>query len=197
MPVCVACGLRFPSPAGGGGARGGGLPHIAVRIGGEGVDETLEGGEEAQHFLVIEGAGEAEVADIVGGQVRGALLRGGAEEGVMRARGVLEVAPEAVAAMWGAGGPARQVVARLAQASFEDLPGIVATERRFIQPEPGEVEATDAVRRIQRAEEDFGAIGQRQMPLDLLETLDERGVLTPGERVLFQQLEEGALGGVA
>ncbi len=62
------------------------LGDVAAFRGVECVDEALEGGEEAEDFLVVEGAGETEVGDVVGREVGGVLLRGGAVKGVVGAR---------------------------------------------------------------------------------------------------------------
>ena len=58
---------------------------IATLGGVEGIHQPLEGGEEAKDFLVVKCAAEAEVGDVVGRQIRGVLLRGGAVERVVGA----------------------------------------------------------------------------------------------------------------
>jgi hypothetical protein len=46
---------------------------------------ALEGGEEAEDFLVVEGAAEAEIGDVVGREVGGVLVCGGAVEDMVGA----------------------------------------------------------------------------------------------------------------
>src|SRR5690242_78302 len=167
---------------------GGRVGEVAAEGRLEGVDESLEGGEEAVELLVGEGSGVAELGDEVVGEVGQVGGGGGAVEGVVGGGVLLEVAPEVVAAVRGAGGPAGGGVAALAQAAFEHFPGVVAGERGFVEPEPGEVEAAGVIGVFYGAEEHFAAVGEGEAPL---------GFEVGGDEPAREELEEGAGGGVA
>jgi hypothetical protein len=118
---------------------------VALWAGVEGVDESLKGDKETFDFLEREGAAVAELRAEARWEVDGVVVGGGANEGVIATRLSFEVEPEAVAAMRCAGGPGGGGEAALAQATFEHFPSVVASERCFVEPEPGEVEAAGVV----------------------------------------------------
>src|SRR5579859_3509243 len=163
------------------------IAQMSLRGGVEAVDEALEGDKQTFDLLQREGATVAKLRDVVGREVPGVDVGSGAKERMTGAGPLLEVQPEAVAATGRAGCPSGGADAALPEASFEDLPGVIAGEGRFVEPEPGEIEAAHGIGSIQGAKEDLGAAGERQMA---------GGLVIGGDEAGWQDLKEGALGRV-
>src|SRR5579859_5340810 len=151
------------------------IAQMSLRGGVEAVDEALEGDKQTFDLLQREGATVAKLRDVVGREVPGVDVGSGAKERMTGAGPLLEVQPEAVAATGRAGCPSGGADAALPEASFEDLPGVIAGEGRFVEPEPGEIEAAHGIGSIQGAKEDLGAAGVRQMAGGLVIGGDEAG----------------------